>query len=528
MISDPANNNMMRDFISELRRPEAPATLRERARLQQVGAGLINSLKDHDGSKFNELLVEPALESVPFTVGFKKSFLGSFLYYATGVESFLDLAMQGIREQAINIPNAMSDLFALQHLRFVSGHNNWDSEFDQKTFACLWTHFNRIVERLQNNRSAIGLAPQGAHISERRAVVITEQLLAPGHAPTRYALEAARSLMLNHDMQVLLVNTAQYPSVPVGSILSPLAPSYIKKYSQTSALEYENHIVNVFQPLTDGLGEAALISLVERIEAFYPSLVLVVGDACPVGELFNDRAIVMQCPLSIDPPITKCNNFSLYLPPDDRVNSMLHKMSTSDNFLFVAAGIYPTLPSLSTKTREGLSLPEEDFVYAVVGNRLAAECDQQFFDCLDTICRAGGIHIFFIGPYDVLDSITSQYHHLREHYTHSEYEQDLMAAFHQCDGYINPMRKGGGTSAVHAMQAGLPVLTLPKGDVVIAGSKFPQISSFDELAAVAIELHRNRKLHDKYRQLAIDGAEELTQFDEVIAKFVQEYERLVV
>lgn len=526
MTPDP-KKNVLSDFISELRRPEAPATLREREHLQAVGASLVNSVKDYDGSKVVEVCVESALDGLPLAVGFKKSFLGSFLYHVTGGEAFLDLAMQGLREQAISIPNAMSDLFALQHLRFVSGHDHWDPKFEGKIFDCLWTHFNRIVERLQNYRPAIGLASHGVDTSNRRALVITDQLVGVGHAPTRIALEAAKSLMLNHDMQVLLVDTAQYPSAPAGSILSLMAPNNPAMHSQISKVEYEHQVIEVFRPLTAGLGEGPLTSLVERIAAFDSSLVLVIGGACPLAELLNDRAIVMQFPLSADPPITISNYFSLYLPPDDRVNSMLCKMGTADKFLFAAAGGYPTLSSYSIKTREELSLPEKDFVYAVVGNRLAMECDEQFFACLDTICRSGGIHIFFIGPYAGLDSITSQYHYLRENCTHSKYERDLMAAYHQCDGYINPMRKGGGTSAVYAMQAGMPVLTLPKGDVSIAGSSFPQISSFEELAKVAIGLHKNRDMYDRYRQFATDGARDLTRFDHVIAKFVQEYERLV-
>ena len=65
MTPDPEKNNVLSDFISELRRPEAPATLRERERLQEVGAGLVNSIKDYDGSRVVEVCVESALEGLP-------------------------------------------------------------------------------------------------------------------------------------------------------------------------------------------------------------------------------------------------------------------------------------------------------------------------------------------------------------------------------------------------------------------------------------------------------------------------------
>lgn len=530
MTSGPTNNEAINSFISELRRPEAPATLSEREQLQRIGSSLLHLREDDHVASLIEVCAESALESLPLAVGFKKSFLGSFLYHVTGEGAFLDLAMQGLREQKISVPYAMSELFALKHIRMVSG---LDPEIDQTTFDSLWVQYTRILEQIQKARPPAGLAqainlPQGeSHGVGRRAVVITEQLLAVGHAPTRFALEATKSLTRNHDMQVLLVNTAQYPSVPAGSILSLMSPQNLKKYSQVSSAPYEDLLIDMFQPASDGLGDEALVSLVERIAAFDPSLILVIGNACPLAELFSDSAIVMQLPLSIDPPMTTSSHFSLYLPPDGRTDGMLKKMGNADKFLFAAAGGYPTLSSKSVKTREELGLPEKHFVYAVVGNRLSDECDNQFFTCLDTICSAGGIHIFFIGPYADLKAVTREYTYLRENYSHSEREDDLMAAYHQCDGFINPMRKGGGSSAVFAMQAGLPILTLPKGDVSIAGSKFPQINSFDELADVATSLHRDADLYDRYRALALVGAKELTQFDDIVEKFVQEYERRI-
>ena len=61
--------------------------------------------------------------------------------------------------------------------------------------------------------------------------------------------------MLNHDMQVLLLDTAQYPSAPAGSILSLMAPNNLKAHSQILKVEYENQVIEVFRPRTGGLGE---------------------------------------------------------------------------------------------------------------------------------------------------------------------------------------------------------------------------------------------------------------------------------
>ena len=250
MTSEPLNNHDMDSFISELRQPEAPATLSQRQHLQTVGSTLVQARENVAVSRLVEECVETAVERLPVAVGFKKSFLGSFLYHVTGEVAFLDFAIQGLREQKLNIPYAMSELWSLLTLRQDSGV---DSEIEQKTFDGSWTQYTRIVEQLQNARPPIGLGQGESHGNDRRAVVITEQLLGVGHAPTRIALEATKSLSRNHDMHVLLVNTAQYPSVHAGSILSLDVPQNLETFSQMSSVQYEDLLIDIFQPTNDGL-----------------------------------------------------------------------------------------------------------------------------------------------------------------------------------------------------------------------------------------------------------------------------------
>ena len=154
-------------------------------------------------------------------------------------------------------------------------------------------------------------------------------------------------------MHVLLVNTAQYPSVHAGSILSLDVPQNLETFSQMSSVQYEDLLIDIFQPTNDGLGDEALVSLVERIAAFDPSLILVIGGACPLAEVFSDAAIVMQLPLSIDPPMTTSNHFSLYLPPDNRAESMLATMGNAEKVLFTAAGGYPSFRAIAERLNDG-------------------------------------------------------------------------------------------------------------------------------------------------------------------------------
>ena len=60
-------------------------------------------------------------------------------------------------------------------------------------------------------------------------------------------------------------------------------------------------------------------------------------------------------------------------------------------------------------------------------------------------------------------------------------QNDLSTIYKVCDLYINPLRRGGGTSAVEAMYNKLPVVSINYGDVALnTGDEFC-VSSYVEM-----------------------------------------------
>jgi glycosyltransferase involved in cell wall biosynthesis len=76
------------------------------------------------------------------------------------------------------------------------------------------------------------------------------------------------------------------------------------------------------------------------------------------------------------------------------------------------------------------------------------------------------------------------------------FQNDMLAVLDCCDLYINPKRKGGGTSAFEAMYKGMPLVTLPVGDVGLAAGADFQAADYDEMIRQISEYKADREYYE--------------------------------
>ncbi len=86
------------------------------------------------------------------------------------------------------------------------------------------------------------------------------------------------------------------------------------------------------------------------------------------------------------------------------------------------------------------------------------------------------------------------------------FQLDIMDVYHIADAYLNPTRRGGGSAIVYALQAGLPVLSLPFGDAGQAVAGFPKLATYEEMAHRAHELITDEKVLKDYQSMAREEA----------------------
>lgn len=132
-------------------------------------------------------------------------------------------------------------------------------------------------------------------------------------------------------------------------------------------------------------------------------------------------------------------------------------------------------------SRAQLDLPESQFLLAVVGNRLDMECDMEFIDLLKKIlhnnCEVG---VVVIGETEILNNFFLE----DDSVYFIGYQDYLQNVYDIMDLYVNPKRAGGGYSSQMALQEGLPVVTLPDGDVAHTVGETFIVSDYGEMYAV--------------------------------------------
>ena len=75
------------------------------------------------------------------------------------------------------------------------------------------------------------------------------------------------------------------------------------------------------------------------------------------------------------------------------------------------------------------------------------------------------IGVVFIGKFETYEKVAERYPNIRQYMYQLGFCSDILSKLEICDLYVNPTRKGGGTSAVEAMSKGLPTISVSYGDV---------------------------------------------------------------
>jgi glycosyltransferase involved in cell wall biosynthesis len=139
-------------------------------------------------------------------------------------------------------------------------------------------------------------------------------------------------------------------------------------------------------------------------------------------------------------------------------------------------------------TRAELGLPQEAFVFAVVGGRLDDEVDGRFLDLLESIVEHPSAHIAMMGRFEQFEAVVGTRARLSGRVSFLGYRTDLLATLRTCNAFLNPNRTGGGRSGAYAQYAGLPVLSLRHGDVASTIGEENGCDSYTDMAQRALRL----------------------------------------
>lgn len=453
---------------------------------------------------------------------FLSAILAGLRHAATGEEAHRTQAIRvALAEADTDVGVAMNTVYHLSRLEFVEA-------IDAATLAGLWDYEarHRFWSALVDRAEAVvrGVARKAAFAPNDRVLILTEQFIAPPHAPSKDALDYARAFQ-DLGREVMIASTCALGR----QLYSPLLPgsrcNLIEGLAGATALEFEGRTFRYHQPASGRFNNATLAESLAVIEAFDPAFVLVVGGQNLVAELLVQRSFVVQYPTFAGLPMTRGLRFFTWRPPSDEEAATLARLGLADRRLFAHHPGFEPPKRTKTLTRAEFDIPEDAFVFAVAGMRLGLDVDDAFLDLMrDIRARRPEAHFVFIGEFDGYDQRIGA---MADGASFIGFHSDILSAYDLCDAYINPTRKGGGSAIVHALSAGLPALSVAYGDAYEAVRALPTLADYTALADAACALAERGEAYESYRRQVAEIAPTLGGKGGVVARLMAAYEAFV-
>ncbi|MGR6128408.1 glycosyltransferase [Paenibacillus sp. SER-28] len=351
-------------------------------------------------------------------------------------------------------------------------------------------------------------------------VVVAGQILSMSHSPTQVALDHCKALY-NLKKNIFLINTADMPRSIVTPYFNAVLFNYDEGYNQAGRLMYENSSIPFSQCEKEMPDGDQIMELIQAIQYLKPLFVLSISGSNVSADLFSNFVPVITLPLAYDLPTSE-STFSILPRKINQADlNTLEELNRSRESVIESVFTYKYTPPQTKMHREYWGLGEENFVLAVVGNRLDAELDDSFLTELDDLLKCNDhTRIMFIGELENYKKITNRYVTLDKQSVHVGAQKDLAAVYEVCDAYLNTVRSGGGTSAAIALRQGLPVFTYAFGDVAHTAGEYYHINSFDDVK-IFIKKWENPAFREREKSVALNRADEIFDSEKVMREIIE-------
>lgn len=409
-------------------------------------------------------------------------------------------------------PHRHYNLFLhLTHLLMMNRAAFSPADYAQLRQKSLRPLFAQIMRRLRRTVPE-PLAPYRA--DSKKVLVIANAINNPRFTgPLWDALEYAHALRQDFGLEPLLVNS----NIWLQAMTDPIWP--LRCYTTPPGKQWDawphrggkQPLYRTWEPMPS---PPALADFFVMVREHRPALAIVIGDLNAYAELLAEHVPTYVMHFTVDFPIT-LRARPTYHPNLPETAPAIRRLASQAN-----SNLVQLVPSYSVQgrycryERQDFGIKPGDFVYAVVGHRLDSEVTAAYLQLLENLLvSVPQGFVCFLGLFPSYQSRVAAYPALSRRSAFIGNVGDVASFMQIVDVYLNPDRAGGGSSAVYALAAGVPVLTLPQGDVAFAAGAAHHCVDYAALLSRAQALAADPVLRRQARRLAAARAAALCQRD---------------
>ncbi len=358
-------------------------------------------------------------------------------------------------------------------------------------------------------------------------IVITEQFLGERHAPTKVTLDRSTFIKQNMGKEVLIFNTAE-AFAPSGVVwfLGAKYGIYKEEKSREEYQYWKGEKLPYFQCDNIMPDIDVMTMLLETVKSLKPEMVIHIGGSSLVAGLIDEMIPVLTIGTTqsgIVPTLTHYQTVQGMTDP--KWNWVLQKMGKEEGHVIPAKFTFSFEKQQEITTRREQGLPEEMFLLFTVGNRLDEEVTDTFLDMLESVLSEK-IGMVFIGPFDKFELRAKEHPAICPYLYSLGWSSDLFSRIELCDLYVNPLRKGGGTSVVMAMCKGKPAISTDYGDVAGFIGKDFWCKNYEEMALEILRYANRPDFYKKKSAQALELSKMYIDTEHEFRRIIGEYQRL--
>ncbi len=466
------------------------------------------SLKLNETSDNREMVLESLKVGLHSNNLYTVCVANSILYYISSEVLYLKELTRALKKYDCQyFTQNIDNLIALSSILFLPNVEQKEQQKEYIDRGLLQKILTAAVDNGQQILIANDAVPEEKFVKNDRIVIITQQFITPPHAPSQDVLVFAEMFTRDYNKEVLIVSTCEVGGAQNGCVLPNFQAGVQFDYSSLNTITYNGLTFGLYQHTDAYMSPENLLGCSKAINDFEPEMILTVGTRNVVAEMFYKSAFLMMYPISRGIPTTIHHHFHTWDAPDDDMKQIVQNENLEEYYLFAQhPGFNPKIASMIL-TREEFDLPNDAYVFAVIGMRLQHEVELDFLEMLEKIVAHENAYIAFIGNYPTYNDVMKDRTILKEKTRYLGFHKDVMSVLSLCDATINMKRIGGGSGVVDGLSAGLPALSLPYGDGGMAVDIFPLIEDYDGIVRVALDLCCNaktREAYDEYTKLSCD------------------------
>lgn len=386
-----------------------------------------------------------------------------------------------------------------------------------------WDILHKAFHQFKKN-TTLDLSPiDEMELNGATALLITDQFLTDTHGPTKTTLDRAYVLKKMF-RNVLIINTAECLT-KVGKIPCFIGYNvgYEEELLEKETVEWKGQTFGYFQCEPDMPNEDTMGVLLEVIRKLRPQVCVCVGGDSFFAGVVNELIPTIVVGTTQSNLMKSLCDYQIADSYQIELDKELIREMDYAKHIICGRFTFALKDSVYTYARDELGVGEDAFVIAMVGGRLDIEITDELWEELSKLYDEN-IVILTIGKFGKEESTMKKYGD-KIRVRDLGLCEDVIALLKLADLYVNPLRKGGATSAVEALSVGVPVLTVNYGDVAGTVGEEYWCESLSEYSDIIKRYIRDKEFYEEQSRLARKKAKVLMDSETVFREVIEEYMR---